>query len=185
MEDDQIVALYWERSETAIEETTQKYGKSLFLLSMNIVFNHESAEECVNDTYLKAWNAMPPQKPVFLFAFLAKITRRLAFGRLDYANAQKRKANIIEIGEELESCIATPSDTESQYEIEFILETINTFLKSLTPEKRNVFVRRYWFTDSIIELEKRFSISESKVKSMLFRTRNELREYLQKEGIQL
>ena len=185
MENDQIIALYWERSETAIEETTQKYGKSLFSLSMNIVFNHEIAEECVNDTYLKAWNAMPPQKPVFLFAYLAKITRRLAFGRLDYANAIKRKADIVELGDELESCIATPSDTESQYEIEFIIEMINTFLKKLTPEKRNVFVRRYWFADSIIELEKRFSISESKIKSMLFRTRNELREYLQKEGIQL
>lgn len=83
MEDDKIVALYWERSETAIKETTQKYGKSLFSLAMNIVFNYESAEECVNDTYLKAWNAIPPQKPVFLFAFLAKIIRRLAFGRLD------------------------------------------------------------------------------------------------------
>ena len=185
MEDDKIVALYFVRSERAIEETGLKYGKSLLSLAKNIVLNHESAEECVNDTYLKAWSIIPPQKPVYLFAFLAKIIRYLAFGRLDYANAEKRKAIIVDLGEELEECIAAPSDTESQYESNYIAETISTFLKNLPPEKRNVFVRRYWFADSIFDLANQFSISESKVKSMLFRTRKELREYLQREGIQL
>ena len=185
MEDEKIVDLYWERSEDAVSETSQKYGRSLFKLAEGIVRNSEDARECENDTYLKAWNAIPPQKPICLYAYLAKITRRLAFGRLDYHCASKRTATIVELGDELESCIVSPSDTESQYENRVIAQAVSAFLKEQPREKRIVFIRRYWFADPISEIAIRYSMSESKVKSMLLRIRNELRIYLEKEGVQL
>ncbi len=183
MDDGKIVDLYWERSEAAISETAQKYEKPLHKLAVNIVLDDESAEECVNDTYLKAWNAMPPHRPEYLFAFLAKITRRLAFGVLDSRRAQKRNAVVVALQSELMECIPAPSDTEAQYDGERLSELIGSFLSGLSYEKRNMFLRRYWFADSVTDIAARFSVSESKVKSALFRVRNELKEQLLKEGI--
>lgn len=183
MEDEQIIALYWSRSEDAIHETSQKYGNSLLHLAFNIVQNGQDAEECVGDTYLQAWRAIPPHKPVCLSAFLAQITRRLAFGRLDYTRAAKRSAHLVALSQEMENCIAGLCDVEKQYEGKMITRAINDFLYTLPPIKRNVFLRRYWFADSISEIADRFEISQSKTKSMLFRVRGELREYLKKEGI--
>lgn len=182
MEDTAIVELYWNREEQAITETDNKYGKSLHTLSYRIVQNEQDAGECVNDTYHAAWNHIPPTRPQFLFAFLAKIARHFSFDKLDYQHAKKRDAILVELSEELENCIPAPDDFEKRAESETIGRVISDFLKEQPESMRKVFVRRYWYMDSISDISVSFGISESKAKSILFRMRNKLREYLEKEG---
>ena len=182
LEDFEIVELYLKRDENAIKHTTEKYGKRLRALSFNITSDKQTAEECENDTYLEAWSLIPPNEPkTYLYAFLARIIRHISINRCRESNRQKRKAFICELDAEMEQCIPT-----SRYECsvdDFLLgDAINAFLSTLDREKRNVFLRRYWFLDSVSDISKRFSISKSKVKTMLFRCRNALREYLEKEG---
>lgn len=185
MEDTDIIELFWNRNENAITETDQKYGKSLHSLSNKIVDNYEDAQECVNDTYHTAWTHIPPTRPDFLFAYLAKITRHLSFGKLDYHHARKRDAIIVELSEELENCIPASDDYEKRTESAEIGKIINAFLAQQSEEMRKIFVRRYWYMDSISDISVMFSISESKVKSILFRMRNKLRTNLESGGIAL
>ena len=182
MEDEVIIELFWVRDETAIRNTSQKYGEKLHRLAMKILYNHEDAEESVSDTYLTAWNTIPPKRPQYLFGYLAKICRLTSYGILDRKTAKKRQAEIVELTAELESCIPDPS-SEADFSGEELGRILNDFLKNLSEEKRLIFMRRYWFEDSICEISERYGIGESKVKVTLLRTRNELKKYLEKEGI--
>lgn len=185
LEDNAIIELYWKRSQQAITETSVKYGSRLQNLSMNILHDNEDAKECVNDTYHATWNTLPPEKPDFFFAYLAKLTRHFSFGKYDYYHAKKRDVTIVELSQELENCISAPNDYEARLDSEEIGRVLSEFLHAQPLEMRKVFVRRYWYAESIHDIAQMFHISESKVKSILFRMRNKLREYLEKEGIAL
>lgn len=184
MEDEEIVRLYFRRDEEAIRETDQSYGVKLNRLALRILNNREDAEECVNDTYLKAWDTIPPQRPRFLYAYLAKICRFFSFGKLDWKNAAKRKAEVVELTAEMESCIPD-GRVERQLEGEEIGRLVSRFLYSIPQENRLLFMRRYWYMESIQEIALRFGISESNAKIKLFRIRNQLKEFLEREGIHL
>jgi len=184
MDDDMILDLYWERSESAINETAKKYGHYCFAITNNILQNNEDAEECVNDTYLKTWENIPPQRPTIFRAFLGKIARNLSLNKYKEQKTKKRGGyEIALIFSELEDCISSGNNIETEYESSLIVEAINSFLLSLKKESRIVFVRRYWYADSIGEIAARFFMSESKVKSMLFRTRYTLKKHLENEGV--
>jgi RNA polymerase sigma-70 factor (ECF subfamily) len=151
---------------------------------MNILRNNEDTEECVSDTYLKAWNAIPPQRPSIFSAFLGKITRNLSLDRYREQRAQRRGGGEIPlILDELEDCVPGTRSVEAEVEANAIVHALEAFLDSLGAGDRIVFLRRYWYTDSIASIAARFQMSESKAQSMLFRTRNKLRAYLEKEGI--
>lgn len=184
MEDFQIIALYFERNERAIIETGIKYGRLCFGIAHNILCSNEDSEECVNDTYLSAWNAIPPRKPDNFMAFLCKITRNLSLKRLNYNMAQKRNPELLLSFEELEQ-VLPDSQINFQVRDEDIGQAISAFLKTVSQESRNVFIRKYWFCDSVTDISRRYSFSRSKVKSMLYRTRKGLKEYLEKEGVAL
>ena len=184
MEDKQIIELYWARDEEAIRQTETSYGRKLHALSDRIVCSREDAQECVSDTYLKAWNTIPPQRPTYLFAYLAMICRCLSMDRLDWNNALKRKADIVSLTAEMELCIPDCSRGQ-ELEGAQIGEILNHFLATLPRESRRIFLRRYWFTDSVAEIAARYGITQSKVKTQLHRTRNKLRCFLEKEGIGL
>lgn len=185
MEDKDIVDLYFARNESALEETSNKYGNMLTLISKNILKDVHEAGECFNDTLLAAWNCIPPEKPDNLFAYLAKMVRYISFGRLDYHNAQKRSANLVELSEEIENHVLQHVNDEIQLEGKEISRAVSVFLKSIKYEHRIVFVRRYWYGDTIAVIAKMMNMSEGKIKSILFRTRSKLREYLEKEEIQI
>lgn len=186
MEDGRIVDLYLNRDETAIEETTRKYGKRLNRLAYSLLLNPEEAEECENDTYLSAWRVIPPNEPrSYLFAFLGKITRHRAINMIKQKNTQKRRGIVIELSKELEECIPAPSMEECTLSEKELGKIISDFLRGQKAEARGIFIRRYWFSDSIPAIASTYHISESKVKSMLFRIRNKLRIYLIKEGYDL
>ena len=180
MKDSQIVDLYWQRDEHAIRETDAKYGAYCFTVADRILSDSGDAEECVNDTWLRAWNTIPPQRPVCLRMFLAKITRNLAFDKYKSKTAVKRGGGILTTAfEELEECIPDRSFDFSQKEL---AESIRFFLSSLPERERDVFLRRYFFTENISEIAKRFHLKESHVSVILSRTRTKLKSYLEKEG---
>lgn len=183
MDDCMIVDLFWQRSEQALAETALKYNSFCYRIAYNILRNNEDSEECVNDTYMKAWNAIPPTRPSKLQAFLGRITRNIALDRYDYNNAGKRSGEIDGILSELSECISTGEDVESAYEEKYIASLISQWLRTLDPVRRNVFVRRYWYSDSIADIAKRFDMGEGKARSMLFRMREKLRIYLRQEGV--
>ena len=185
MEDNEIIELYWQRSQRAITETDGKYGGRLQTLSMNILHDRQDAEECVNDTYHATWNTLPPQRPNYFCAYLAKLARNFSFGRYDYYHAQKRCVTVVELSDEIENCIPSPDDLEQKMDSREIGRIISEFLYNQPIEMRTVFVRRYWYMDSIKDIAGMFQISESKVKSILFRMRNKLREHLEEEDIHL
>ena len=182
MEDEQIIELYFRRDQDAIVQTELAHGAKLNALANRILMNHEDAQECVSDTYMKAWETIPPTRPSYFYAYLAKICRFLCFGRLDWNNAAKRKAEIVELSAEMELCIPDPS-RERQMESQELAGLLNEFLETLPEESRKIFLRRYWYADSITEIAQRYQMGESKVKTRLFRTRNALRSFLEKEGI--
>lgn len=183
MEDGEIVDLFLTRNEAAISKTSEKYGKKLRSLAYKVCGNMTTAEECENDTYLKAWDSIPPHTPrTYFFSFLAKITRCIAIDCVKKETRQKRNVQLLELTQELENGIPSLNDVESQLDGKLLSETISGFLRTLTEEKRNIFLRRYWFMDSISDISERYSISEGKIKSVLFRTRNALHDYLIKEG---
>lgn len=184
MEDVQIIQCLWARDEIALQEIAQKYGARLHQLAMRILGDHEDAEECVSDTYLQAWRTIPPQRPEHLFAYLARLCRFNAFGKLDWKNAKKRKAEIVELTAEMECCIPNPGAAQRLEGAE-IGRLLSSFLRDLPKESRLIFLRRYWYADSILAIAQRYGISEGKVKTNLFRTRNKLRAYLEREGIPL
>jgi len=186
MDDSQIVSLYFERDETAIEHTARKYGSRIRQFAYQIVQNSETAEECENDTYHKAWRRIPPNEPRdYLYCFLTRITRNIALNRCIELNRLKRKAFICELSMEMEQCIPDKDTIESRLDQKALAKAINGFLYGLDPQKRNMFIRRYWFLDSIKALSLRFQLSESNVKTTLLRCRNKLRACLEKEGIYL
>jgi len=186
MDDPTIVDLYLQRDETAIQETAQKYGRRLRSLAYGFVENLQTAEECENDTYMEAWKSIPPHEPRnYLYPFLARIVRHIALDFCRSSSRLKRNAYICELTAEMEQCIPAPDDSMCRLEEAELAGAINGFLSTLGAEKRDIFLRRYWFLDSISAIAFRYGYSESKVKSVLFRSRNQLRVYLQKEGYDL
>ena len=183
MDDSRIVELYLSRDETAVAHTAEKFGSRLRALSYGIVRDHQTAEECENDTYMEAWNTIPPHEPrSYLYAFLARIIRHLSLNCCRDRSRLKRSAFICELSAEMEQCIPAPDDVQCRIEDKVFADAINEFLSRLDEEKRNIFVRRYWYLDSIASISERFALSQSKIKTTLFRCRNELRKYLEKEG---
>lgn len=184
MQDEQIIELYWARSENAITETANKYGKYCYHIAYNILYNNEDSEECVNDTYWKAWGVMPPQRPQRLATFLGKITRNLALHRHEKDTAKKRGAGQVALAlEELSECLSAGNGVEEAMEERLLVEALNRFLAEQSPEVRRIFLRRYWYLSEIREIAMDYRISESKAKVMLHRTRKRLRQFLEKEGI--
>lgn len=183
MEDSKIIALYWQRSENAIKETAIKYGSYCFAIAENILRNQEDSEECVNDTWMNAWNAMPPHKPAKLQMFLAKITRNLSFNRFHARSAEKRGGGEIHLVlEELAECLAGESDVAGEYEAKELGKCIQSYVRSLPERDGNVFVRRYFFTESVAEIAKKYDLSKNNVMVILSRTRAKLKAHLIKEG---
>ena len=184
-DDTYIVDLFWARNEQAITETTRKYGGYCTSIALQILQNLQDAEECVNDTYLKAWDVIPPEKPTKLGAFLGKITRNLALDKYKAYRAAKRGGSEFTVSlEELGDCIPDVSaDLQSQADAFYLGKAINTFLKNQPAMARKIFVCRYFYNDSVSDIAKRFACSEGKVKSSLYRTRNRLKIHLEKEGI--
>ena len=184
MEDHRIVDLYWERSESALSETSNKYGKMLNGISYSLLSSKEDAEECVNDTYLEAWQKMPTDRPSYLGAYLAKIVRFISIDRFRAAHRQKR-GRAVELTDELCECIPSGMTPSEELENHRIAALINDFLSDLDEEKRMIFVRRYFYSDGISDISDKMSISVPKVKTTLHRLRTELREYLEKEGVSI
>ena len=184
MEDQGIIDLYWARSEQAIAESETKYGTFCRAIARNILRQEEDAEECVNDTWLHAWNAMPPQRPSVLSAFFGKITRNLSLDRWRHSRASKRGGPQVEVAlEELEHCLPAPGRPEERLEERETAALISRFLREQSDLDRNLFLRRYWYLDSISALAKRFHLSEGQTKSRLHRIRLRLREALVREGV--
>ncbi len=183
MEDKEIIQLYFTRNECALEETSKKYGSILTHISENILKDVHEAGECLNDTLLSTWNQIPPTKPDNLLAYLAKSIRYISLGRLDYHNAKKRRAEIIELSEELENSGVVTDNGISQIEEQELSELVSDFLRQNTYEQRVVFLRGYWYGDSISQISELMGISEGKVKTILFRMRKRLKQYLEKEGV--
>ena len=182
MEDSRIMELLFARNEQGIKHMDDTYGRRLFILADNIVRNDQDAEEAVSDTYMKAWDTIPPKKPVHLFAYLAKICRNFALKKLDWKAAAKRSAEVVSLTQEMESCIPD-STRDREMESKELGRILDTFLRTLSDENQMVFLRRYWYVDTISEIAARYGISESAVQMRLNRTRNKLAAYLAKEGI--
>lgn len=183
MEDNQIIELYWQRSENAIAETSNKYSRLLLSISLNILGDYSDAEECENDTYVAVWNAIPPTRPNVFSAFLSKIIRNISINRYEYNKAKKRNNEYDLILSELEECVASSMLVEDCYAAGEISELINDFLKTQKQETRVIFVRRYWYADSVKDIANRMKISESKVKTVLFRVRGQLQQFLEERGV--
>lgn len=183
MEDKQIIELYFKRSEQAIGATAEKYGRYCRTIAYNILRNSEDAEECESDTYMAAWNSIPPAKPQILSAFLGTITRNFALDRYAYYKAAKRNREMSVLLSELEECLPAKNTTEDAFAAGKLAEMIGDFLKTLKQEARIVFVRRYWYADSVRAIATGCHISEGKVKSILFRTRKKLAAYLEERGV--
>ena len=184
MEDSLILDLFWNRSESAIQETAKKYGRYCHAIANNILRNNEDAEECVNDTYLTVWGIIPPQRPGIFRAFLGKITRNLSLNKYREQRMKKRGGGEVDLLlSELEECIPSGGTTETEHDAKEIIEIINSCLMSLDIDSRNVFVRRYWYAEPVKGIAVRYQMSESKVKSMLLRTRGKLKQYLEKREV--
>ena len=182
MDDERIVELYFERSEAAIEQTHKKYGNYCHKIAYNVLFSHPDAEECVNDTYLRAWSAIPPQRPSRLAAFLGKITRNLALDRYFAAKAKKRAPILDTPIEELAECL--PDETQGDLADSLVLyDTLNEFLASLPQRTRVIFMQRYFYFCSVRDIADGLSLTEANVKVILHRTRESLRQLLQEKGI--
>lgn len=183
MEDEKIIELFWNRNEEALVQTNRKYGSFCYGIAHNILKNEEDAEECVNDTWLKVWLVIPPKRPEFFQAFIGKITRNLSLDRYRKSRAAKRGGKTLDlIFDELEECIAGQS-MDTQTDSMAITGALSQFLAGLSHDARIIFVRRYWYADSVIQIAERYGMSESKVKSALMRSRKKLKFFLEKEGI--
>lgn len=184
MDDSAIIELYFRRCETAISETDNKYGRLCRSLAFAILKNCEDMEECLNDTYLSVWNDIPPTRPNNFMAYICKIVRNLSLKRVDYNKAMKRNEDLNISFSELED-ILPDALIIPEIENEDIGKMISTFLRSQKPDVRNVFIRKYWFFDSVSDIAERYSFTESKVKNMLYHTRIKLKEFLRKEGVEI
>lgn len=186
MEDSAIVQLYWDRNQRAIEETAAKYGNYCTSIAQNILGNAEDAEECVNDTYMNAWNSIPPHRPDMLSAYLGKLTRNLAFNRYKYNRAEKRGGSEVSaVLGELSELIPDTTNVERNIELDELSQAIDSFLNTLSSKKRRMFVCRYWYSDSVSEIAKQFGMKENAVSMTLRRTRLKLQRYLTERGFAL
>lgn len=182
MEDHEIVALYFARSERAITETARKFGAYCRKIAWNILASRRDAEECENDTWLAAWNTMPPQRPARLAPYLGRITRNLALDRYDQAHAAKR-GGFSGLLQELDDCLPDPAAVHETVEAAETARLITEFLRGLPPEPRQIFLRRYWYCDPTRAIARRCGVSEGKVRVTLHRTRQKLRTFLEQEGV--
>lgn len=183
VEDNGIVMLYFDRDEQAIAETEKKYGGYCLSLAQAIVKDPETARECVNDTWLRAWNAIPPQKPVVLRLFLAKITRNLAFNTYRQNTARKRGGGEVDLAlEELKDCVPAQGGVQDALDARELGRVIQEFLQTQSRRDRNIFIRRYFCVESISAIAERLGLTEANTRKILTRTRNKLRDYLTKEG---
>lgn len=183
MEDDRIITLFWQRDETAIEATNQKYGAYCRTIADNILGSPEDTEECVNDTWLRAWNAIPPHHPARLKLFLAKIVRNLALDRYKRYTAEKRGGGNMEaVLEELAECVAGTADVESELQGRALRQCLEDFLTAQSARDRRIFLRRYFHAESVKEIAASYDLRESHVSVILTRLRQKLRAHLEKEG---
>lgn len=183
MNDQQIIDLYFARSEAAITETDAQYGRYCYRISYNILYSPEDAEECVNDTYLSAWNQIPPTRPHCFSVYLGRITRSLSIDRWRRSHSTKRGQGQLPLAiHELDRCLSSGEDLEEQV---LSAQVLNSFLRGLKVTERDVFICRYWYLDSVQEIAADFGFSESKVKSMLMRTRNKFKQYIQEGACDL
>ena len=184
MDDNKIIALFLARNEDAIRHTADAYGRRLFTVADNILKNDQDAEESVNDTYMRSWNTIPPQRPRHFFAYLAQICRNFALDKLDWKSAGKRRAEIVSLTQEMENCIPDRI-RERELESKELGRLLDRFLKSQTPENRMMFMRRYWYFDSLAAIAVRYGISEDAVQKRISRTRAKLAAFLEQEGIRV
>lgn len=183
MEDSQIIELYWQRNTDAISETSEKYGTYCFSIAENILYSAEDSRECVNDTWLCAWNAIPPQRPAILRLFLAKITRNLSFDRFRSKKAEKRGGGELPLVlDELEECLDSGTNVEAAYESRELEEFVRQFVRALPKRERDLFVRRYFFTEPVAAAAKRYGLTENNAAVILSRTRKKLKDELRKGG---
>lgn len=185
MQDEHIIGLYFERDENAIKETEKKYGRYCHTIAYGILHDDGETEECVNDTYYRAWSSIPPTRPTKLSAYLGRITRHLALNRYQKMSAKKRGGSAVAaVLDELTECI--PYSTAADITQEFVItQTLNSFLAELPEQNRKIFVRRYWYMSTVKEIADEYGMGESKVKMILLRSRNELKKLLEEEGINI
>ena len=183
IDDEKIIELFFKRDQQAIRELDIKYGKICHNLSYNIVNSRQDAEECVSDVWLRLWNAIPPERPRSLAAYITTVTRRLALDKCDYNRAAQRRSDLTVAFEELEGCLPAEDGAVRALEQQEFRRVLNGFLRKLTRQSRTYFIRRYWYGESIREIADSCGAGEEKVKSSLFRTRQRLRTVLEKEGM--
>lgn len=184
MEDDKIIELYFERNENAISETAEKYGNHLYKIAFNILYDNEDSEESVNDTYMNAWNTIPPEKPNIFFAFLSKIIRYISLNKYRAKKADKRGGGeITKAFEEIEECVPSNNNLYDEIETKELAEIISTYLKNLPETERKIFVLRYYYMYPLAHISEKFGFSQSKTASVLHRTRKKLLYHLEKEGV--
>ena len=183
MDDGKIIELFLQRSEDAIVELSTKYGSISMSTAYNIVGSYEDAEECVNDSYLAVWNAVPPKTPNPLLAFLLRIVRNISINRCSYNARQKRNHQYYECIDELDYCLASNKDVESQIETAELTKSIEDFLDSLSKTNRLIFIRRYWYVDSYKSISEMTGLKENAIRTRLSRVRSELKKHLQKRGV--
>ncbi len=186
MEDSKIIELYLARDERSIAETAGKYERFCLTIAYNILCNNEDSEECVNDTWLKAWNSIPPTIPQSLRAFLGRITRNLAYDKYRYYGSERRRGGELPLSfDELQECIPAREEEREEYELRVLGEVINAFLAKLSRRDRNIFLCRYYYTYSITDIAKSHALGAAYVRNILFRTRQKLKEHLEKEGYRI
>ena len=182
LSDKEIIELFWARNPDAVKEVHRIYGRKLMGIAQRILLIQEDAKECVNDTYYKTWATIPPTRPRNLYAYLSKICRNTALGMLDWKNAAKRKAEVVSLTKEMESCIPD-SGRNLELEEKELGRILSEFLRTLSPENRMIFLRRYWYADTGTEIAKRYGLSEGAVMTRLSRTRTKLKKYLNEKEI--
>ena len=183
MDDQEIIQLYLKRDQRALSATARKYGNYCASIARNILGNHQDVEECVNDTYLKAWNSIPPTVPTMLSAFLARITRNLAFNKYKHDHVRKRgQGEVALVLDELAECVSGLEDVEREVDRRELVRTIQAFLDTLPTKKRDIFVCRYWYSDSVSFIARRYGMTENHVSVTLSRTRSKLNTYLTERG---
>lgn len=183
MEDSRIIELFFERSEKAIYELSLKYGGICFKIATNILHNHQDAEECVNDSYLGVWNAIPPKTPNPLLAFVCKIVRNISINKYEYNLAQKRNGIYDVCLDELQECISSNETVESEYSANELSRLIDEYLDTLKKTNRMIFVRRYWYMDSLSDIALLSNMSEGAVRTRLSRLRSNLKKFLESRGV--
>lgn len=184
MDDKELIGLYFGRDERAVAETMKKYGTQLGYLAGRLLSDKSDVEECLNDTYFKVWNAIPPHRPDSLYAFCAAVCRRTAINMIEKRTADRRNACVVELTAEMEQCIPDDSDTRSEDD-ERLEKLMNDFLGTLDDEKRSVFILRYWYGESSASIAQKYGYTETKIRSMLFRTRKQLKQYLKGKDVEL